>query len=213
MKKNESILSKDNQKQWEKSMISVSKQPNEGLKSRQVALLRQYPDPIELMVKYNLDLQAKIIRTGKTIGEIAQNSAIPSLGLLNACYGDMMPIEWLKTQIGSLNDYAENGNGITPEQLNELSSLIFAEYYYLNLAEICLFIARFKLGHYGEFYGAIGPMKIAKALRQFMTDRRIECERWERQKDERDKAIQREKWEKEAITREQYLKLKADNKL
>ena len=213
MKKNEMILSKENLKQWQKSMISVKQQQNEGFKSRQVALLNNYPDPIDLMVKYNPDLQAKLIRSGKSMGEIAQNANIPSLGLLNSTYGDITPIEWLKTQIGSLNDYAENGKGITSEQLTELANLILAEYYYLNMAEICLFVARFKLGYYGEFYGAIGPMKIAKSLRQFLNDRRIDCERWERERDIAEKEAQHKKWAEEAITREEYLKLKQHNLL
>ena len=50
----------------------------------------------------------------------------------------------------------------------------------MNLAEICNFIARFKIGKYGQFYGSIGPMKITCSLLEYIKERRIDIERYER---------------------------------
>lgn len=51
----------------------------------------------------------------------------------------------------------------------------------MNLAEICNFIARLKLGKYGQFYGAIGPMKITCSLLEYTKERRIDIDRYERE--------------------------------
>lgn len=44
-----------------------------------------------------------------------------------------------------------------------------------------LFIARFKSGKYGRFYGAIDPMKITSAMLDYIRERRIDIERYERE--------------------------------
>lgn len=53
------------------------------------------------------------------------------------------------------------------EQLNETVSLILCAYPWLSAADICLFIARVKIGTYGPFYGSITPLKIMEFLRQY----------------------------------------------
>lgn len=70
---------------------------------------------------------------------------------------------------------------IRNEQIYELAGLILAEYYYLNAAEILFFLARFKTGHYGTFYGAIDPMKITSGLIQYAEERRKDIDRYERE--------------------------------
>ena len=87
----------------------------------------------------------------------------------------------MKIQFGTLNDFAEVSTKIAREQLNELAEIFISEYYYLNAAEICFFIARFKSGKYGRFYGAIDPMKITSAMLDYIRERRIDIERYERE--------------------------------
>lgn len=125
-------------------------------------------------------MQIKLVNI--SISSLSLNDKIPTIGLIRGAYGDTAALEWLKTQFGSLNDYAENGIGINAFQIEELSWLFIQEYYYINVAEICLFLSRFKLGKYGQFYGAIGPMKIASAMKEFINDRRIAIESKEREK-------------------------------
>jgi hypothetical protein len=111
---------------------------------------------------------------------------------LSSTYGDETPIEWLKIQFGSLNDFAEVSTKIAKEQLSELSEIFLSEYYYINAAEICFFIARFKSGKYGRFYGSIDPLKITSAMLDYVSERRKDIERKERERyrNQREKEIE-----------------------
>lgn len=148
---------------------------------KQRELLNKYPDPAQFILDYNPDLQFKLVKCNATHAELALNSSIPSLGILSSTYGDETPMEWLKIQFGSLNDFAEVSTKIAKEQLNELVGIFLSEYYYINAAEICFFIARFKSGKYGRFYGAIDPMKITSAMLDYISERQKEIERKERE--------------------------------
>lgn len=134
-----------------------------------------------MAVDYNPNLQGKLAKFNLSLADIAMNENIPSLANVRSVYGEDNAIRWLKVQFNSINDYAEQGNGITDSQLDELCTLIIGEYYWMNLAEICNFISRFKLGKYGQFYGAIGPMKITCSLLEYVRERRIDIERYERE--------------------------------
>lgn len=142
-----------------------------------------------MAVDYNPDLQYKLAKSNLTLADIALNENIPSLANVRSVYGEGSAVRWLKIQFDSLNDYAEQGKGITDSQLDELCNLVMGEYYWMNLAEICNFISKFKLGKYGQFYGAIGPMKITSALLDYVRERRTDIERYEREQ----YSIQRQK--------------------
>lgn len=148
---------------------------------KQRALLDKYPDPAQFILDYNPDLQFKIVRCNATHADLALNLEIPSLGLLASTYGDETPLEWLKIQFGTLNDFAEVSTKIAKAQLEELAAIFLSEYYYINAAEICFFIARFKSGKYGRFYGAIDPMKITSAMLEYISERRKGIDRHERE--------------------------------
>lgn len=147
---------------------------------KQRALLNKYPDPAQFILDYNPDLQFKLVRCNATHSELALND------------GDETPIEWLKIQFGSLNDFAEVSTKIAKEQLSELSEIFLSEYYYINAAEICFFIARFKSGKYGRFYGSIDPLKITSAMLDYVSERRKDIERKERERyrNQREKEIE-----------------------
>lgn len=134
-----------------------------------------------MAVDYNPDLQGKLAKSSLTLADIAMNENIPSLANIRSVYGEDNAVRWLKVQFDSLNDYSEQGKGITDSQLDELCNLVLGEYYWMNLAEICNFISRFKLGKYGQFHGAIGPMKISCSLLEYVKERRIDVERYERE--------------------------------
>ena len=143
--------------------------------------MTKYPDPAQFILDYNPDLQFKIVRCNAAHADLALNLEIPSLGLLASTYGDETPLEWLKIQFGTLNDFAEVSTKIAKTQLEELAAIFLSEYYYINAAEICFFIARFKSGQYGRFYGAIDPMKITSAMLEYTSERRRGIERHERE--------------------------------
>lgn len=132
----------DSEQRKRDSVLAVATTVREAAAKRernlkQRALLNKYPDPAQFILDYNPDLQFKLVRCNATHSELALNDSIPSLGLLSSTYGDETPIEWLKIQFGSLNDFAEVSTKIAKEQLSELSEIFLSEYYYINAAEIC----------------------------------------------------------------------------
>lgn len=143
--------------------------------------MEKYPTPSRMAVDYNPDLQGKLAKSNLTLADIAMNDNIPSLSIIRSVYGEDNALRWMKVQFDSLNDYAEQGKGIADSQLDELCILVLGEYYWMNLAEICNFISRLKLGKYGPFYGSIGPMKITCSLLEYIKERRIDIERYERE--------------------------------
>ena len=187
------IASSENVIQFLQSLQPLEKLPQKRERNlKQRALLNKYPDPAQFILDYNPDLQFKLVRCNATHSELALNDSIPSLGLLSSTYGDETPIEWLKIQFGSLNDFAEVSTKIAKEQLSELSEIFLSEYYYINAAEICFFIARFKSGKYGRFYGSIDPLKITSAMLDYVSERRKDIERKERERyrNQREKEIE-----------------------
>lgn len=187
----------DSEQRKRDSVLAVATTVREAAAKRernlkQRALLNKYPDPAQFILDYNPDLQFKLVRCNATHSELALNDSIPSLGLLSSTYGDETPIEWLKIQFGSLNDFAEVSTKIAKEQLSELSEIFLSEYYYINAAEICFFIARFKSGKYGRFYGSIDPLKITSAMLDYVSERRKDIERKERERyrNQREKEIE-----------------------
>lgn len=179
--KSELILSGESLNLWLSSQKRMQNSlQNKKLNEKQLALLEKYPTPSRMAVDYNPDLQGKLAKSNLTLADIAKNDIIPSLANIRSVYGEDNAVRWLKVQFDSLNDYAEQGKGITDSQLDELCNLVLGEYYWMNLAEICNFIARFKIGKYGQFYGSIGPMKITCSLLEYIKERRIDIERYER---------------------------------
>ncbi|MFK2341648.1 DUF6633 family protein [Bacteroides fragilis] len=180
--RSELILSGENLNSWLSSQKRTQNSlQNKKLNEKQLALLEKYPTPSRMAVDYNPDLQGKLAKSNLTLADIAMNDNIPSLSIIRSVYGEDNALRWLKVQFDSLNDYAEQGKGIADSQLDELCILVLGEYYWMNLAEICNFISRLKLGKYGQFYGAIGPMKITCSLLEYIKERRIDIERYERE--------------------------------
>lgn len=180
--KTEKIASSENLIQFLRSQQPLGRQlQKRELNLKQRALLTKYPDPAQFIMDYNPDLQFKIVKCKASHSDLAMNLSIPTLGLLASTYGDETPVEWLKIQFGTLNDFAEVSAKMGNDQLQELAEIFISEYYYINAAEICFFIARFKSGKYGRFYGAIDPMKITSAMLDYIKERRIDIERYERE--------------------------------
>lgn len=123
-------------------------------------------------------------------------------------YGEQTAYQWLLVQLLSLNNYAGVNNGMTDAQVSELAYLILSNYYYLNLAEIMQFIAKFKLGIYGQFYGSVDPLKITSALQSYIRDRNRSIDDAENERKRKERERQAEENRKNAVTYEEYLKLK-----
>lgn len=157
---------------------------------------------------YNPDLQALLLRKDMSIASLKFNESIPQLKTLVDAYGIETPVEWLKIELGMINDFAETKVKMTSEQFHELATVLVSGYGYLNAAEVILFIARFKAGMYGSFYGAIDPLKITSALQEFLMQRKKSIDGYIRDKEMADYFARRDEWAKEAVSYEEYQKIK-----
>lgn len=133
----------------------------------------------------------------------------PTLSQLRKDYGKNAPLAWLIPQLKDLSEFCGVKEKITVEQLQSLAKVITSEFGYLKTSEVMLFLHLMKSGRYGQFYGAIDPMKITTALRTFLADRndyfyRLEQNRKERKQDEARQG---------AVTYEEYQRMLADGEI
>ena len=106
-------------------------------------------------------------------------STAPTLGVVEAAFGTELTSYWLEVQITTIDMFQGSRTGDS-ESIAELSKLILSQYKSLKLSEFALFIARFKLGMYGKFYGAFDAIAVAEALKKFVKDKEIEIDVVER---------------------------------
>ena len=133
----------------------------------------------------------------------------PTLTVINATYGKNTAVMWLIPQLNNVSRFCGCKERLTDEVTEELARSIAAEYYYLKTSELMLFLQRFKMGHYGRFYGAVDPLVITTALQDFLADRRTAYAKHQQEEERK----QREAWEKEErITYEEYKQLKEQQK-
>lgn len=141
----------------------------------------------------------------------------PTLTTVKFAYSQEIAETWIMSQIEDLNDFCGVKNKASNTQMEDLSRMIIAECHYLKVSELMLFFYRFKLGHYGEFYGVVDPHKIMCSLNLFLKERFSEINKYEAYRKNEEMKKKRELWEKTGITREEYEKRKAkkieDNKL
>lgn len=177
--------------------------------NRIVELRNSFPTSIKLLEVYNPTLQIKIALKGHTAGTLALNKDIPTLGLVRRAYGNQTAEMWIEAQLIALGDNTEVKNKLNEEQCIQLSKLILAHFYYLNLAELSFFFGKLRSGAYGKFYGSISQDSITSALRTYEKERKQEIAEIE---DKRQQAIDWDKrlqWAREAVSREEYLAMLA----
>lgn len=114
--------------------------------------------------------------------DVANNPDIPTLADVNMAFSNSVSVEIITGHLKSVLNYA--GIDLTPAQMAETSLSILSSYWYLNLAELCLFFSQLKNGSRGQFvWGTkINNQAIMVALAAFGRDRRREIERQESEK-------------------------------
>jgi hypothetical protein len=130
----------------------------------------------------------------------------PTLSTLKAEHGKNAPLAWLVPQLTNLSVYCGCKDKLTKEQYKECAFVIATEFYYLKVSELMLFFHRFKTGRYGRFYGAVDPLVITSALRDFIRERNDVIFLHDQQERERQLAESR----KGCVTREEYERLKKE---
>ncbi len=111
-------------------------------------------------------------------------------------------------QLDDLALYSGCRDKLTPEQVIALADVIVANYFCLKATELMTFFWWFKSGKYGKFYGAVDPLAIMAAMKEFMADRNRILERISQREDEERRA----EWKKSKITYAEYKKLRGGEK-
>lgn len=129
----------------------------------------------------------------------------PTLADICIAYGKTFSFQWLVPQITDLTLFTGAKN-LTKEQIRSLAKVVAAEYHYLKVTELLLFFHRFKTGRYGRFYSSVDPMVITCALRDFIKERNIFIDQYEREQNN----LQREliKSNQDKLTHEEWLEIK-----
>lgn len=124
----------------------------------------------------------------------------PALFSVSEAFGAGTARSWLVVQLNDLSEFAGCKDKLPVKKLDELANIILKNYGYLRLTEMMDFFRRFKAGEYGRFYGAVDPMVITCAMREFMKERETILGRLFRQD------MERQKW-----TDPDYVKFRRQN--
>lgn len=96
---------------------------------------------------------------------------VPTLWTANNIYGKGTAEEWLVYQFSDLSEFAGVSKKINSQQLLQMAQLMVADFGYLKMTEVMLFIRHFKVGRYGTFYGNVDPLVIMDSVRKFLVER------------------------------------------
>lgn len=130
----------------------------------------------------------------------------PTLVRIDITYGRGSSASWLYDLLQSMFIFfGVTSERFSKEQVFDLARTIASQYKTLKVAEILLFVARFKAGKYGKFYGDTSyALTVTDALNQFMVEREHHYADIEREKRERIT----EEGKQGTITLEEYKRMK-----
>ena len=174
-----------------------------NLQPKNNAITKAYGSREQFLVTFNPDLQREVCGDIK----LCFCGGAPSLGLLNATYGERTATMWLVPQLYNLSEYCGCRDKLQGEPLKDCASVIAMDFYYLTVTELMLFFHWFKSGRYGRFYGSVDPLVITTSLREFVRERNILIDRYEQ--DEMHRKEEEERRKHPPITYEEHLRLKA----
>ncbi len=147
--------------------------------------------PSQLYKQYSPDLQGILDGRVRDISLIAERTDIPTLCDISSAYRNQgVAVDWLKTQLEVVNDFANVQQRLTTEQLMAIGEQIFSLYPDISLLEFILFCGRLRRGRYEKWYGAVDGQKILISLDAFMEDRRTDLVR--RQEEEHRRLMTRD---------------------
>lgn len=114
-------------------------------------------------------------------------SEAPTLGTVTEAYGIDASIFWIKTQILSIDFYAGQKKEGDINAINELAKNIAYKHTGVKVTEFELFVALFKSGEYGFFFGSFDPIFLGAAFKKYQTTtRQIHLDKLEREKNQRE---------------------------
>ncbi len=157
---------------------------------------KRYGDRERFMLTFTSDHEAAYCRHA----ERCVTGSAPTLAQVNAAYGANTSAACLIPMLTDVSEFCGCKEKITTKQIDTLADIIVDGYHWLKVTELMLFFWWFKAGRYGRFYGAVDPMVITTALREFVKDRGAIIARRDRAEAEKKEA----EWRKRAVTYEQH---------
>lgn len=120
----------------------------------------------------------------------------PTLEELNRQFGEGMAQEWLTYQIIDFSEFCGVRQKITAMQLQQVAMLLTSEYKKMKVTDFMLFFRRFKLGYYGQLFGAFDPLLLTNKFLEYKKERSaiIIKMREKEQKDNRNKVKSKENY-------------------
>ena len=152
------------------------------------AIRQRYPTCERLETAYSAALQPLLLANP----DKAYSEKSPAIGDLGRMYHPDAPAHWVKTQLTTLDFASQTKEGADMQALTEFSRLFAAQYPGIKLTEFLLFVARFKLGRYGKFYGYFDTLTIGEAFRKFLRERGDDLDALERKRNNQ-RMLDREK--------------------
>lgn len=133
----------------------------------------------------------------------------PTLVRMDVTYGQEASATWLYDVLqGMFLFLGVSNDKFKRVQVYDLARTIASQYKTLKVAEILLFVSRFKAGKYGRFYGGDSyALVLTEAMNKFMVEREHYYADIERMETER----RIEEGKKNTITFEEYKKMKEEN--
>lgn len=95
----------------------------------------------------------------------------PTLATVRLYHGEEKSIAAIQAIFMFLDDFLGEKSGLTEAQNIILSKQIMADYYYLSIADLKLFLKKALDGQYGDIYGRLNPNVIMGWLRRYVDDR------------------------------------------
>ena len=131
------------------------------------AVIRSYRSDDGFLKTFNPDKQVAYTRD---VARAFRGTA-PSLGLVARAFGSYTRDNWLDVQLTDLAVFSGCKDKLSERQVQQLIDIIAEEYGYMKVTELMYFFRRFKTGEYGKFYGAVDPITITCALKEFARER------------------------------------------
>ena len=178
------------------------------LDKRKDEIIALHGDAKEFALRFNPDIQ---VSCALNLEKSLTGNA-PTLRQLEYAYGVKGIRAWFSIQFENLNKFVGVANKMTVEQMQMLADIFIVKVPYLKASEILLFFYKFKSGDLGDLYGSVDPLKISTALNEFLKWRSLELDKLHQRLREERRAKQHKEWLENAITREEYERMKDENK-
>lgn len=166
----------------------------------------QATTPGRFLAAHNPDVGIVIYQRGYTSGQLAMQPNIPTLAHIAEEYGEAAVISWLKIQVDSV-DRLLGAKAFDELARTDAARLIYAEYKSMNVANMLLFFARYRIGEYVEAVANAGGgvYRIIAALRLYTSTMKDDIARLERRRDDDRMYAQRMEWSRKAISYDEWV--------